>query len=203
MLKQNNEVKTFQAKIGKLLAIIPITPNQYTLLSIIMAILAGFMIAYYKDLGSGLVLFAIAGIFDMIDGAVARARGEVSKLGGFIDGVADRFVEGLFLFSFMFYPLPEIFIDAKVWIAGVIFLGTTMPSFIRAYADHKEVISKENALRIGGLCERSERVGIIIIALVIGMVLSMEWFVYGLILVNILSLITIFQRLIGIRNMLI
>ena len=198
MLKQIGFLKKLQQSLGQLLSAIPLSPNQWTVLSILVALVAGAMIAS-GDLFLGLVLFAAAGAFDLIDGAVARARGEVSKLGGFIDGVADRFVEAIFLFSFMFYALPVVFVDPKIWLAAVIFLGTCMPSFIRAYADHKGVVSREKALALGGLCERSERLGILVLGLAAGILLSMEYFVYALILVSALSLITIAQRLLRIN----
>jgi archaetidylinositol phosphate synthase len=116
-------------------------------------------------------------------------------MGGFIDGVADRFVEAIFLFSFMFYPLPTVIIDPKIWLAALVFLGTCMPSFIRAYADHKGVISREKALALGGILERSERLGLVIIGLAAGMLLSMQLFVYAVMLACALSLVTIIQRL--------
>jgi archaetidylinositol phosphate synthase len=191
MLKQNAGLRGIQGTIGKLLSAIPLSPNQWTLLSLLVAAVAAAMIAS-GALINGLLLFALAGAFDMVDGAVARARGEVSKLGGFIDGVADRFVEALFLFSFMFYPLPEVIIDPRIWLASVIFLGTCMPSFVRAYADHKEVLSREKALAMGGLLERSERIILILVGLAGGIFYSMEVFVYALILV---SLVTILQRI--------
>jgi phosphatidylglycerophosphate synthase len=199
MLKQDEGAKGMQAKIGKALAVIPLTPNQWTLLSVILALGAGVSIANTGNIILGLGLFALAALFDIIDGAVARARNEASAFGGFIDGVADRFVEGIFLFSFMFYSLPTVAgIDPKVWLALTIFLGTCMPSFIRAYADHKGVISREKALALGGICERSERLLIIIIGLGAGLAVNMEFFVYSLIAVCVLSAITIFQRLLGI-----
>ena len=179
---------------GALLAVIPITPNQWTLISVLVAMAAAYTIAA-KNIPLGLLLFALAGLLDFVDGAVARARNQVSKLGGFIDGVSDRFVEALFLFSFMFYPLPEIFIDAKIWLAGVLFFGTSMVSFVRAYADHKEAVSKEKALAMGGLCERPERLLILMVGLLAGIFISMEIFVYSLIVVLFLSIITIGQRI--------
>ncbi len=193
MLKQSSRLRGLQDSAGDALARIPLTPNQWTVLSLLIALAAGAMIALH-DLFLGLFLFAVAGAFDLIDGAVARARGEASELGGFIDGLADRFVEAIFLFSFMFYPLPEVFVDAKVWLASVIFLGTCMPSFVRAYADHKGVVTKEKALALGGICERSERLLLLMLGLAGGIISSMELFVYSLILVSILSVATIAQR---------
>lgn len=194
MLKQNAGLRGIQSSIGNLLSKIPVTPNQWTVLSLFVAALAAVMIAR-NELVNGLLLFALAGALDLVDGAVARARNEVSKLGGFIDGVADRFVEALFLFSFMFYSLPEVIVDSKIWLASVIFLGTCMPSFVRAYADHKGVVSKEKALAMGGLLERSERLILILIGLAGGIFYGMEVFVYALIIVSALSLLTILQRI--------
>lgn len=144
----------------------------------------------------GLILFVVSALCDAIDGAVARARKEESNLGAFIDGVSDRFVEFLFLFSFMFVPLPVIYFDAKIWISLVIFFGTMMPSFIRAYSDHKEVISKKEANAMGGLCERSERIVLLVLGLLASLMTNtMEYFVYAIILVIFLSSITALQRL--------
>lgn len=194
MLKQANAPRRLQEKIGAALAGIPLTPNQWTLLSLLIA-LGGAALIVAGNLGGGLILFAVAALFDLIDGAVARARGEATALGGFIDGVADRFVEAMFLFTFMFYPLPAIGADAKVWLAALVFLGTCMPSFIRAYADHKGVVSREKALALGGTCERSERLGIVVLGLAAGIAFGMEYFVCAVILACALSLVTIFQRL--------
>jgi phosphatidylglycerophosphate synthase len=202
MLKQDRNAKSVQSSIGKALAIIPLTPNQWTVLSLFVAIAAGIMIAFSGNLVFGLALFALAGMMDLIDGAVARARGEVSALGGFIDGVVDRFVEAVFLFSFMFVPLPSVLgIDAKIWLASLVFLGTCMPSFIRAYADHKGVLKREEALALGGIFERSERIGLLVLGLAAGIFFSMGFFVYSIILASALSLVTIVQRLSSITNL--
>jgi archaetidylinositol phosphate synthase len=200
MLKQVPFLRKAQAGIGKVLAVIPLSPNSWTVLSLLLALAGGTVIAFYNELLMGLALFAVAAVFDLIDGAVARARGEVTKLGGFIDGVADRFVEAIFLFSLMFYPLPTVLIEPAIWLAAVIFLGTCMPSFVRAYSDHKGVLSKEKALALGGICERSERLSIIIIGLAAGLLYGMELFVYSLILVSALSLLTVIQRFLNIMK---
>lgn len=195
MLKQAEGPRKIQSGLGSALAVIPLTPNQWTLLSLLVALAAGAVIALRQDLGLGLILFAVAALLDLVDGAVARARKETSALGGFMDGVVDRFVEAIFLFSFMFYPLPVVLIDPKIWLAALVFLGTCMPSFIRAYADHKGVITRQKALALGGIFERSERLGLVIIGLAAGMLLSMGFFVYAIILACALSLVTIIQRL--------
>jgi len=194
MLKQNEKSKNIQVKIGKIISVIPLSPNQWTVIAVIVALIAGYMIIS-GELVYGLILFLLAGALDLVDGAVARARGEVSKFGGFLDGVTDRFVEAIFLFSLMFYPLPEILIDAKIWLAGFVFMGTCMPSFITAYADHNGVLTTKKARNIGGICERTERILILVIGMGLGLYFSMEYFVYALILGIVLSSVTIAQRI--------
>lgn len=205
MLKQDKGARGIQDAIGKALAAIPLTPNQWTILSLLAALAASTAIIANPNITSsnlalGLILFAVAALFDMMDGAVARARKETSAFGGFLDGVVDRFVEAMFLFSLMFVPLPFVLVDARVWLALTIFLGTCMPSFVRAYADHKGVVSKEKALALGGICERSERLGLIIIGLAAGLAFSMGYFVYALMLVCALSVVTIAQRILAVAQ---
>ncbi len=195
MIKQNSFLRNVQSGLGLLFAKIPISPNDWTILSLLIALFAAFNIAS-GNLFFGLSLFVLSALCDAIDGAVARARGETSKVGAFIDGISDRFVEFLFLFSFMFVSLPLIYLDAKIWISLAVFFGTMMPSFVRAYSDHKEVLSKKDANALGGLCERSERIILLVLGLLVSLLANtMNYFVYALILVIIFSIITILQRL--------
>jgi len=195
MLKESAASKGLQGKIGSALAVIPLTPNQWTVLALLVALCAAGAIAFTQDLFLGLALFIIAGLLDAVDGAVARARGETTKFGAFLDGVSDRFMEFFFLFAFLFYPLPTVYADPKVWIAALLFFGACMPAFIRAYAAYNGVISVEKAKAMGGFFERSERVLLLAVGLGAGILLSMDYFVYAIILAIFLSILTVFQRL--------
>ena len=44
-----------------------------------------------------------------------------------------------------------------------------MTSYLKAYAEHRQVLSHEKALKLGGLLERGERVGLMFIVLVIAL----------------------------------
>lgn len=200
MLKQKESAKAIQQSFGKIFARLPLSPNHWTVLSLLSAAGASIAIGYFHELGAGILLFAVAGFLDMLDGAVAREKGEATAWGGFLDGVTDRLVEALFLFSLMFYPLPTVIIMPQIWLALLLFLGTLMPSFVRAYADHKGVISRESALAIGGIFERGERVGLLALGLAAGILLSMEYFIYAVILAALLSAITVIQRTLKIRE---
>jgi len=194
MLKQNETSKDIQVKIGEIFSFIPLSPNQWTIISVLVAIIAAYEVIT-TNLVYGLFLFVIAGAIDMLDGAIARARGEETKLGAFLDGVSDRFVEALFLFAMMFYPLPFIWLDSKIWLALLIFFGACMPSYVRAYADHTEALSHEEAKALGGLFERSERIILLVLGMSVGILISMDYFIYSVILAVILSIITVLQRI--------
>jgi len=192
MIKQNFSRQ--QSIIGRLLGWVPLSPNQITLLSLLFAIIAAIFIINKQILAGG-ALFLIAGIFDMIDGAVAREKNQATNFGGFLDGVIDRFVEACFLFALMFYEFPAVLgVPHTVWLALLIFAGTCMPSFVRAYGEHKQVIDHETAIKLGGIFERGERIIAIFAGLIIGYFLGWEWFMYIVIIAIILSLITIAQR---------
>ena len=195
MLKQSKSTTGVQEKIGRILAFIPLRPNHWTSLALLLALMGAFVIALLQDLMMGLILFIVGGALDMVDGAVARARNEATKFGGFLDGVSDRFMEALFLFAFMFYPLPEIVIDSKIWLAGLIFLGTCMPAYIRAYAEHNSLLTHEKAKAMGGIFERSERLILIALGLAAGLYFSMDYFVFAIILATMLSGLTVLQRI--------
>ena len=66
-----------------------LTPNMLTLIGFTIASLGGLMAAFEWWLLAAIVATAGAG-FDMFDGAVARATGQVSRLGAFMDSVFDR-----------------------------------------------------------------------------------------------------------------
>ncbi|MBI3078033.1 MAG: CDP-alcohol phosphatidyltransferase family protein [Deltaproteobacteria bacterium] len=64
-------------------------PNALTFLRILLIpVIASLLI--YRDYTLALVLFVIAGVSDALDGILARALGKKTKLGGFLDPLADK-----------------------------------------------------------------------------------------------------------------
>ena len=67
-------------------------PNMLTLLRI--ALIPVLVVVFYLPYGwsamAGAVIFAIAGITDWVDGYLARKMGQSTKLGAFLDPVADK-----------------------------------------------------------------------------------------------------------------
>jgi len=195
MLKAKLDTDRLSIKLGMVFAHLGISPNAWTVIAIIPAVL-GLITLYYGMLLEGLILFFLSGFIDAIDGAVARVTSRVSALGAFLDGVIDRYVEFLLLIGLLFYLAgkPVFLLPTSFWIALLIF-GSIMPSYVRAYADHRKVVTDaRDHKRMGGLLERAERLTLIYMAMFAGLYHPVLM-VYVLAATGILANYTAFQRI--------
>ncbi len=71
-----------------------LTPNHLTFIGFGIACIAAVAAAQQAWLAAGLLVL-FGGVFDLFDGALARATNKVSKLGAFYDSVFDRWGEGV------------------------------------------------------------------------------------------------------------
>lgn len=182
-------------KLGIFFARLPLTPNQWTILSVVPA-LAGFWMLLQGKIGEATVLFAFSAIMDAIDGGVARVTGTVSRLGAFLDGIIDRVVEGLLLFGLALSGLvPDFILPFYIWIFLLLFAGTAMTSFVCAYADHRKVVTDEKKLKqMGGILERAERFILVLVGM-IAFFWNPIYLSYAIATASILACITTLQRI--------
>ncbi len=197
MIKSKNIRRVGEAEkvFGKLLSAIPITPNQWTVASLVFGV-AGMGAAFlYADFPVSLALFFLAFLMDYADGAVARSTNRVTALGAYIDGVADRFVEAMIIISLMPFGIPNVFIDSNVSLAALLFLST-MTSYTRAYADHKKLVTdKDKLTEMGGVLERFERVSILLASMAASLFYGRQIISYAVAVLAILSFVTVCQRI--------
>ncbi len=190
LLRQTSYARFAKNLIENFAKNIPFTPNQITISSIFLALLAFFAI-YSNQLFVGLFLFLVSGLFDALDGAVARTKKQKTNFGFFLDGVSDRIVEFLFIASFLFLPFPGI--PKEPTLFALLFFSMIIP-YVKSYADHSKTLSHEAALKMGGIFERSERLiffYIILISTILGFEILSN---YLLLLAAFLSFITFIQR---------
>lgn len=127
-----------------------ITPDNLTLLGLIINSIAAY--CYYRGfLVLGGLVMLLAGFFDMLDGAVARAGDEASKIGAFNDSVVDRYSDFLILAGILAYFAKKGEVG-NVILVLVIICGTFLVSYVRARA---ELVIPKCAV---GLMERAERI---------------------------------------------
>lgn len=93
--------KHFSSKISLFLAESRLTPNQMTIFSLILCLVGVYFLSTGERMNliiAGIFIF-LSKIFDAVDGELARLKDMISELGGWIDGLSDRFKENLIIFA--------------------------------------------------------------------------------------------------------
>jgi len=177
------------------LAALGLSPNRWTLLSLVPAA-AGLMALTQHHLAAGLALFILSGFIDMVDGAVARATGQSSARGAFIDGVADRYVELMLCLGLLIYlgRGEFLFLPTEVWFM-LLLNGCIMTAFVRAYADHRGILKDPaEQKRMGGLLERGERLLLLYAGMIAGLN-NPQWLMAAVAATAVLANATALQRI--------
>jgi CDP-diacylglycerol--glycerol-3-phosphate 3-phosphatidyltransferase len=147
----------------RLLVRIGVTPNVVTTIGMILNIgvavifIAGAEKGHRGELGyvgwaGGLVLFA--GLFDMLDGQVARIGKMSSTFGALYDSVLDRYSELILFLGISYYLVSHHYFLSSLF-AFIALIGSMMVSYVRARAEGLGIECK------GGLMQRPERIVLI------------------------------------------
>jgi CDP-diacylglycerol--glycerol-3-phosphate 3-phosphatidyltransferase len=144
----------------KLLIKVGLTPNAVTSIGFILnvGVAAIFIVGAedgnrgdfsYVGWAGGLILFA--GLFDMLDGQVARLGNMKSVFGALYDSVLDRYSELIMFLGICYYLVAHHYFLSSIF-AFIALIGSMMVSYVRARAEGLGVECK------GGLMQRPERV---------------------------------------------
>jgi CDP-diacylglycerol--glycerol-3-phosphate 3-phosphatidyltransferase len=164
------------------LALSRIHPNVLTFLGLVINIAAAFLFAKGSFRWAGLVVIG-AGLFDMVDGRVARATDRVTRFGGFFDSVLDRYSDlALFMGLLVYYASINRFF--YIVLTAIVMTGSVMVSYVRARAEC--TIPKCKV----GFLERPERVVLIIIGALFNRMAAVLW------VIAVLSNLTVIHRMI-------
>jgi len=194
MLKKSKKAKKASEGLGKMFSWVPLTPDTMTILSIVLA-LFGFLLSICGSIAfsvSALILFIMAFFLDAIDGAVARAKNLATKHGAFLDGISDRLVEFFILLSLYFIFLGRW--EFELPIISILFFGTCMTSFVKAYAEHTGVLTNEEALKLPGILERAERSFLLLLSYALAVFSETQIVFYLLCATSAFTFITFVQR---------
>ena len=186
----------------KVLLRIGLTPNIVTALGFVGNIVATYLFihaaleigaghecaAYYWIAWGGAVII-FSGLFDMIDGHMARIGNLSSSFGALWDSTLDRYSEMVSLFGvFMVFEKA-----GWLWTGIITFLalmGSVMVSYVRARAEGLRIECKV------GLMQRPERVVVTaVVAIITGLTGNLWWLAGGMILIAVLANITALWRL--------
>lgn len=164
------------------LALSRIHPNVLTFLGLLINVWAAVLLATGQFLSAGFVIIG-AGLFDMVDGRVARETNQVTKFGAFFDSVLDRYSDlGLLIGLLVWYG--SIGRSSYVVLTAVAMIASVMISYSRARAENLIPQCKV------GFLERPERVVLIIIGALFDRMAPVLW------VLAVLGNITVIHRMI-------
>jgi len=216
--KVRPKLKKILEPLGKFGDKIGLTPNRITLIGFGISWLTGIMIVlsnyltpkivffgftYIISQNTRILFFAIvlicfffSGFFDVFDGAVARYQKQVTKFGGFLDSLLDRYSDAIIIFACFFAGYCELYVGVTALV------GSLLVSYTRARAEAGGLETKYTAI---GIAERSERYIILMAAIFIqGTLLyfdpnsipNQQWGPIGwaMVILAIITQITVVQR---------
>jgi len=159
---------------------IPLSPNTLTIVGFLITVNAALMIPQSIRLGGLLIL--LGGIFDILDGVVARTKGKSTRFGAFLDSVLDRYSD-----AFLFLAIALYFLDKRNPIGIYLSLGTLVGAFLISYTRARAEGLGESCYT--GILERPERIMLLAFATITGWLLPVLW------IMLILTHITVLQRI--------
>ena len=158
----------------------PVNPNLLTVLGTLVSLVAAvtFSLGWFATGGT---LIIAGGLFDLVDGAVARHHGVTTRFGKFLDSTLDRLVDMAILLGIaMYFALTRD--PSHVLLAGYALVSSVLVSYSQACAE-----LAVPSFRVGVL-ERAERVIILALGALLG------WLIPALWIIAIGSTITVVQR---------
>lgn len=176
---------------------IGITPNFITTTGFVLNLVAAAMFLYAANefgddtcivgWAGGVILFA--GLFDMMDGRLARMGNMSSRFGALWDSTLDRYSELFTLFGIAFY----LILNGWMWSSVTTFIamvGSVMVSYVRARAEGLNIECKV------GLMQRPERVVLTALGAIFCGIFDNLWIlVVPMIIIAVLANITAFWRI--------
>jgi archaetidylinositol phosphate synthase len=193
MIKEKSQTwANISVALGRTFSRLPMKPNFYSW-STVPTALAGMACMAYHHIFSGILLFLLSGLLDLVDGAVARYRGQSSHRGAFLDGSLDRFIDFFLIFSFFWIPMHTLWLNQSQWICCAVFFAI-MPTFEVAYANHRKAVDDPDEKIIWRILNRGEMYTIMLLIPLLSLV-SPYFSGYLLIFFVVLSFITTLQTI--------
>ena len=178
-----------------------LTPNALTVIGFGIAVVAGFAASQQSWLAAGL-LVVFGGVFDLFDGALARATNKVSRLGAFLDSVFDRAGEATLYIGIAIGTLIAGHERGAV-LAATAMGASFMVSYVRAKSESLGFTPGTGMANVG-VAPREVRLVLLTLGLLAGGVssaaLSEQILDVTLALITILATITTIQRIVHVTR---
>ena len=159
-----------------------IHPNVLTSIGLGINGVAAWLFARGDFFSAGIVVLCGA-VFDLVDGPVARESNRVTRFGGFLDSVLDRYSDLILLMGLLVYyaSINRFF---YIVLTAVVMTGSVLVSYTRTRAENVIPSCKV------GFLERPERIVLIIIGALFNRMAPVLW------VIAVLSNITVIHRIV-------
>ncbi len=168
------------------LSVMRVRPDTLTVVGWTLALGSAVLFGLGYARIAGLVML-LGGLFDALDGAVARESNRMSSFGAFLDSTLDRISESA-IFVGLIYFYAGAFRPYEAWLAGIAMTFSLLTSYARARAEGLNIECEV------GLLERAGRIVILSVFSILGLP------TVGLLLVAAGALITTAQRILHVRR---
>jgi peptidoglycan lytic transglycosylase len=186
--RYRESVRAWSDPVGRALFRLHLRPNHLTMCGLLVSACAGaaFVFGHVRLAG---VLLILAGLFDLFDGSLARASGQATTFGAFLDSVIDRYSDIVVMLGIvvLYARMPHAR-GALLAMAGL--AGSVMVSYTKARAESIGVTCNV------GVMERPERLICLIAGALLGLMEPALW------VLAILANLTALQRIVFTRRLL-
>ncbi len=173
--------------------------NFIAISAVFFALLAYFVYNYDIWVSFGLFIF----VFFMNEACYIVIRRDIQTRNNiFVNGIANRIVE-FFIILTLFkvpipYTVPYIIVQKDIWLLIVLFFGTGMTSFVKAYAEYTGAVKHEHVMEMPGMLERTERSFLLIIVYLFILINNEFSSAVVLMFAAVLSFLTFIERFINV-----
>ena len=159
-----------------------IHPNVFTCVGLAINAVGAWMLSRGQFFEAGLVVL-LAAVFDLVDGPIARSSGRVTRFGGFLDSVIDRYSDLILLVGMLVY-YASVNRFGYIVLTAVAMSGSVMVSYVRARSENEIPKCKV------GFLERPERIVLLIIGTLFNRMTAVLW------VIAVLSNLTVVHRIV-------
>ena len=173
--------------VARALARIGVTPNALTVSGFLLNLINAWLLAVGQQQLAGALILLFTGL-DAFDGTLARISGRVTRFGGFLDSVLDRYTEAALFFGLLIFYVqaPD---PTTVYLIYASLVGSLLVSYTRARAEGLGVRCQE------GWFTRVERILVLSLGLLLTQVRLALW------VLAVLANVTAVQRIVHVYRL--
>ena len=189
------------APLGRALVATGLTPDAVTVIGTVASIAAAVTLFPTGHLFWGTMVIWLFVMFDMLDGAMARARGGGTRFGAVLDATCDRIADGAIFGGLAWWAVYHAQSKPLFVATLVVLVSSQVISYAKARAEASGLSAD------GGLIERPDRLVIVLVGAGltgIGGYWGIDWLTWAVHLaiwiLAVLSVVTVCQRVLAVRR---